>query len=540
MGVASFNTLIRATVGAALGLLVAWSEHAVRQGSPIGGDRFVSQRFFEQQLALPPVAGRPRLKHVSFVNVDTVDVVSFRHLSRTESGDWIYRDAKFAAPRPYGPSATSGHSEDVRIYMERMVRNSTGESLDVAWWAHAPARLGIGAAGGALLFGLVWPVALSIVGRRADAGGFGAARAARRGQVASAGMKEREFEPAVLTDLHAIEEELLRNISHTETGEVSLGNGATVPSQVKPTIRPLAGSQDEDAQVTSDAAGAAHPRHYEGEFYPVVRRPHDHVSKSEDLIDGEDRGRNQVSVAPPRSAGTNRDSRGFTIIELLVVIGIIGLLVSLLLPALQSAQQSARQTQCAAQLRQLGAALTIYANENRGAMPAWSGWHTFPRGSDDMPGPAWTEELTPMFASPDSRLYNCPSFLPERGQVARNYFLAANWAGRSGRNSMKLSDIRMTGRFVLSGDKTQRALYLPPFGTNNSSGDDSDPDDFGQNDRPVLAWPWDPGGFWMHRRGNNVLFDDGHVALFSSFDPHSMTFHPTKMQSWSEVTPGTE
>jgi len=50
-------------------------------------------------------------------------------------------------------------------------------------------------------------------------------------------------------------------------------------------------------------------------------------------------------------------------------------------------------------------------------------------------------------------------------------------------------------------------------------------DDYGGKDRGrVLAWPWDQGGFWMHRSGNNVLFDDLHVGLFDRLDLKRMTF----------------
>jgi prepilin-type N-terminal cleavage/methylation domain-containing protein len=66
-----------------------------------------------------------------------------------------------------------------------------------------------------------------------------------------------------------------------------------------------------------------------------------------------------------------RPMHGFTLVELLVVIGIISLLVSMLLPALNKAREAATTLRCQAQLRNFGQASAMYVNDNKGALPVW-------------------------------------------------------------------------------------------------------------------------------------------------------------------------
>src|SRR5256885_14603110 len=89
----------------------------------------------------------------------------------------------------------------------------------------------------------------------------------------------------------------------------------------------------------------------------------------------------RAALAQVRSHMKRRNA--FTLVELLVVIGIIAVLIGIILPTLAGARKAAARTACANQLRQVALACQMYANDFKGFIPeyknyAWKWDYRFP------------------------------------------------------------------------------------------------------------------------------------------------------------------
>ncbi|MDZ4783671.1 MAG: DUF1559 domain-containing protein [Planctomycetia bacterium] len=91
--------------------------------------------------------------------------------------------------------------------------------------------------------------------------------------------------------------------------------------------------------------------------------------------------------------------RGFTLVELLVVIAVIGILIALLLPALQISRAAARAAACKSNLKQVGLAMQMYANNHGGRAPLTA--HA------DPPTASWVYSLGPYMENVDE-MRICP------------------------------------------------------------------------------------------------------------------------------------
>lgn len=248
------------------------------------------------------------------------------------------------------------------------------------------------------------------------------------------------------------------------------------------------------------------------------------------------------------SSRTARSVAGFTLVELLIVIGIVSILMALLLPALARAREKARSIQCASNLRQLYLANAMYASEHDGQycpdapdidttnLVRWHGvrekisgdvWDAVYTDYDPKKGPL-AEYL------PDARVKECPVFFEykRQGQVSSAFESGTGGYGYNGAyvgGSYHLYDWFDSARYTTTALDSRvfepsttimfaDAAYpleeglieygelAPPYfpSPENPTGAPDDPED--------PAWPASPSIHFRHNRRVNVVWCDGHIS----------------------------
>jgi prepilin-type N-terminal cleavage/methylation domain-containing protein len=197
-----------------------------------------------------------------------------------------------------------------------------------------------------------------------------------------------------------------------------------------------------------------------------------------------------------------RKAGAFTLVELLVVIAIIGILAALLLPALQQGQARAKRMECISNLREIGLACHLFANDHGGQFPT----QVSTNDGGSMEFVTAGDQLQTRF------YFSYKLFLPLSGSLGTPRLLAcpADMERWSSSNFIKFNNWNLSYAIgvkteplnagsVLAADRTLPLCKSPGFTPNPS---------IGIIDPPITNGNWGPG---LHDYKGDVLFADDHV-----------------------------
>ena len=204
--------------------------------------------------------------------------------------------------------------------------------------------------------------------------------------------------------------------------------------------------------------------------------------------------------------------RGFTLAELLVVIGIIAVLISILLPVLSRARETARRVKCMSNMRQLTAAWHQYAAEHDGELVACDAADQ--QAGLPLPNQAQTIPALRRYAPADA-VFHCPDDVRDGYRsYSINDFLGGNWPGIP--HVARLRNVTNSARTFLFIEQT------PPIEKLGQTGG------FAVDPYPSDVWDGYPAP--LHNRGTCLAFVDGHGEYWTWGDPRTLTLASSTQQ----------
>jgi len=214
-----------------------------------------------------------------------------------------------------------------------------------------------------------------------------------------------------------------------------------------------------------------------------------------------------------------RSSSGFTLVELLVVIGIIAILIAISFPYIKSAMAKANMIKCSSNLHFIGVGMISFAGDNNGNLPESGGTILYNNTDPTTGKQGWTQQLQP-YVGTNPSVFQCPEGMNLSGNGTYSYFNGAH-AGYSANHgsfaAVSLVKCHDLSRHIISGDISFPGVY------GNSGSTDADKDDYTQDPAFDGGTVTSPITIPIHLGNSNLLFGDGHVESAKGFDPTTMT-----------------